>query len=309
MKKVLVTGAAGYIGSILCGYLIKSGYSVIALDSLLYDQKSLLHLCKSNRFNFIKGDVRDKCIMKECIAKADVIIPLAAIVGAPACKLKPYESNSVNLESINLLNKLRSKSQTLIYPATESSYGFQHSDEICTEKTILKPNTLYAIQKANAEEVILCKDNSISIRLATAFGVSYRMRFDLLVNNFVYMSHNEGSITLFEANFKRSFVHVCDIAECFCFTLSKIESMVGNIFNLTGEYCSKKELAEKVKNHFPNLRIYYADIGSDPDKRNYFVSAKKLLLAGFKANRNIDNGIIELKKACEMLPRDIYKNI
>lgn len=311
MVKVLVTGASGYIGSILCEHLLNTGFFVTALYNLMYSQHSLLHFCANPRFDFVYGDARDEVLIHRLLRDPDVVIPLAAIVGAPACDNDPCLARSVNLEAIQLLNRLRSPQQLVIYPTTNSGYGTKSGDTFCTEDTPLEPISLYGRTKMQAEEELFGSPNVISLRLATVFGMSPRMRLDLLVNNFVYAAVTDSYIVIFEKDFKRNYVHIRDVADCFLHCIENAELMVGRPYNvgLDSANLSKEELALKVKEYIPNFYIHFAPLGSDPDKRNYIVSNKRLREAGFKARRSLDDGIQELLKGYRMLGRTPFKNV
>ena len=309
--RVLVTGAAGYLGSVLCEHLLDAGYSVTALDSLMYGQNSLFHLCANPAFDFIEGDVRNEDLMQRLIKDADVIIPLAAIVGAPACKRDPGMTKSVNLEAIQLINRLRSPQQLVVYPNTNSGYGASTGDTYCTEDTPLDPISLYGQTKVQAELELLESPNAITLRLATVFGTSPRMRLDLLVNHFVYTAITDGYLVIFEKDFKRNYVHIRDVADCMIYCIKNAEKMAGRPYNvgLDAANLSKEELALKVKDYVPNFYLHFAAIGSDPDKRNYIVSNQRLREAGFEAKRTLDDGIKELLKGYRMMGRSPFKNI
>jgi nucleoside-diphosphate-sugar epimerase len=311
-ERVLVTGGLGYIGSILCEHLLDAGYRVAALDNLMYGagQQGLYHLCANSQFDFLKGDVRDEALMKRTLPDVDIVIHLAAIVGAAACDRDPALAASVNLESVRLLNRLRSPHQFVIFPNTNSGYGATSGQSFCTEETPLEPISLYGRTKVDAEQVLLNSPNAIALRLATVFGFSPRMRLDLLVNHFVYAAVKEGYLVLFEKDFKRNFVHVRDVADCMLHALSHRERMAGSVYNLglDAANVSKEELALRVKQHVPNFYIHFAPIGSDPDKRNYVVSSAKLRNAGFEAARSLDDGIRELIKGYRMEGRGLFKN-
>jgi nucleoside-diphosphate-sugar epimerase len=307
---VLVTGAAGYLGSILCEHLLKGGYRVTAVDNLIYQQHSLFHLCADPRFEFFFGDVRDERFIKGLVSKPDVLIPLAAIVGAPGCDRDPLLARSVNLEAIRLLNRLRSPGQLVIYPTTNSGYGTKSGDVSCTEETPLEPISLYGQTKTEAEATLLESVNAITLRLATVFGMSPRMRLDLLVNHFVYTAVTDGYIVIFEKDFKRNYIHIRDVADCFIHCIENSKSMVGRPYNagLDSANLSKEELALKIKEVVPNFYIHFAAVGSDPDKRNYIVSNQRLRNAGFEAKRTLESGIEELVKGYRMMGRSLFKN-
>jgi nucleoside-diphosphate-sugar epimerase len=307
---VLITGGAGYVGSILCEHLLQAGFGVRVLDKMTFEP-SLMHLCANPRFDFILGDVRDERLVAQAMSEADVIIPLAAIVGAPASKRDPWMTTAINRDAIRLITKLRSSLQLIIYPTTNSGYGAQSGDVHCTEDTPLEPISLYGVTKAEAEEDVLSSGNSITLRLATVFGMSPRMRLDLLVNHFTYAAVTDGYMVIFEKHFKRNYVHVRDVADCFVHCIQHQQTMIGRPFNvgLDSANLSKQELAEKIREHVPGFFIHYSEIGSDPDKRNYIVSNQRLREAGFEASRSIDDGIRELLKGYRMLGRGRFQNV
>ena len=309
--RVLVTGGAGYLGSILCKHLLDAGYLVTVIDNLTYGQHSLFHLCANPHFEFVFGDVRDEALMRPLVKDADVLIPLASIVGAPACDRDPWLAQSVNLEAVRLLNHLRSPRQLVIFPTTNSGYGTQSGDVYCTEDTPLEPISLYSQTKVQAEAELLETPNVISLRLATVFGMSPRMRLDLLVNHFVYAAVTDGYIVIFEKDFKRNYVHIRDVADCFLHCIEHADRMVGRPYNvgLDAANLSKKELALKIKEYVPYLYIHFSEVGSDPDKRNYIVSNQRLREAGFEARRSLDEGIKELLKGYRMMGRGRFKNV
>lgn len=300
-QSVLVTGGSGYLGSTLVEHLINEGYKVTVLDNLLYRQTSLLHMFKRDTFKFIKGDVRDKELLTTLVSEHDVIIPLAAIVGMPACKMNPQLTVDVNLNQIlNILDVLR-EDQKLILPNTNSQYG--SSETIITEDSPFKPLSLYAETKCDAETAMLTRGNGISLRLATVFGVSPRMRQDLLVNDFVYKSMVDGYLVLFESHFKRNYIHVQDIARTFQFMIENYEVCRGHAFNvgLSTANLSKMELAEKIKQHIPSLVIKTDEYKQDFDKRNYIVSNDKLESKGWTPKYDLDYGIKQLISAYQII--------
>lgn len=309
--KVLVTGGAGYLGSILCGRLLEAGYDVLVLDSLVYGQHSLFHLCADPSFEFIRGDVRNEATVKAALKSVDAIIPLAAVVGAPACDMDPVLARSVNLESIQLLNRLRSRDQLVVFPVTNSGYGTKSGEVHCTEDSALEPVSLYGQTKVEAEAELLGSERALTLRLATVFGTSPRMRLDLLVNHFVYAAVTDGYLVMFEKDFKRNFIHIRDVADAFVHGIENADAMVGKAYNvgLDDANLSKEELALKVKAQVPEFLIHCSEIRSDPDKRNYIVSNQRLREAGFEAKRSLDQGIRELIKGYSMLGRSVFGNV
>lgn len=306
-ERVLITGGAGYLGSTLVEYLIGSGYEVTVLDNLMYKQTPFLHLCDCDEFNFIKGDVTDKKQLKFLVNTHDVIIPLAAIVGAPACDANPELTVKINYEQIQTIVDNLSKEQKLIMPNTNSQYG--SSKDIITEDSPFNPLSLYAKTKCDAEDYIMDWGNGICLRLATVFGASPRMRTDLLVNDFVYKTITEGVLVLFQSQFKRNYIHVRDIARTFLFCIENYDKMNGEVFNvgLSNANLNKKELAETIKEHYPDLVIIENEFSSDFDNRDYIVSNEKLESYGWEPIYTIDDGIKELKKAYSMVITDNNK--
>ncbi|MFO0879528.1 MAG: NAD(P)-dependent oxidoreductase [Gemmataceae bacterium] len=309
---VLVTGGLGYIGSILCEHLLAAGYRVTALDNLTFGlgQQSLPHLCAHPQFDFIDGDVRDEVVMRGCLRSADVIVHLAAIVGAPACDRDPILATSVNLDASRLLNRLRSRQQLVICPNTNSGYGATAGTALCTEDSPLVPISLYGRTKVEAERVLLDSPRTVGFRLATVFGMSPRMRLDLLVNHFVWAAFKDGYLVLFEKDFKRNFVHVRDVADAMLHAITHADAMTGQVYNLglDAANLSKEELALEVKKQVPNFYLHFAPIGQDPDKRNYIVSSDRLARAGFTAARSLQAGITELLKGYRMMGRGFFRN-
>ena len=308
--KVLVTGAAGYVGAILCEHLLDAGFIVHGIDTVSHSQTSLLHLAANPSFSFSRGDARDEKLLQEWVPKFDVICPLAAVVGAPACDRDPFLATTLNQDAISSLARVASENQYVIFPMTNSGYGIQPGDAHCTEETPLTPISLYGRSKANAERILLDSSSVTSLRLATVFGASPRMRLDLLVNYFVYSAVTERVLVLFEEHFRRNFVHVRDVADCFVFCIQNAQKMTGQIFNLglDSANMTKGQLAERIKIHVPDLYLHFAKVGVDPDKRDYLVSNEKLRRYGFEARRTIDDGIQELLKTYRMLPLGSMRN-
>jgi nucleoside-diphosphate-sugar epimerase len=310
--RVLVTGGLGYLGSILCEHLLDAGHHVLAADNLMYGQgqQGLFHLCANPRFQFAKGDVRDESFLRGLLRERDAVIHLAAIVGAAACERDPLLATSVNLHAVRLLMKLRSPRQLVIYPNTNSGYGITSGDLHCTEDSPLRPISLYGRTKVDAERIVLDQPNTIAFRLATVFGMSPRMRLDLLVNHFVYAAVKERYLVIFEKDFKRNFIHVRDVADCMLHGLAHADQMCGRAYNagLDSANLSKEELALKVKEYVPGFYLHFAPIGQDPDQRNYIVSNERLRAAGFTARRSLDDGIQELLKGYAMEGLPLFRN-
>jgi len=302
MNRVLITGGAGYIGSVLANNLLANDYKVTVIDNLMYGQSSLTNLCFFDNFNFIEGDVRDRDLLEEQVKKHDVIIPLAAIVGFPACEKDKELATAVNYEHVCDICEWASPDQKLIYPNTNSGYGVGENDTLCTEETPLNPISHYGATKCYAEAKILNKEG-ISLRLATVFGMSPRFRNDLLVNDFVYRAFNDGFIVLFEQHFKRNFVHVRDVCNAFIYMIENYDRAKSEPYNigLSSANLSKLELCQKIKEYVPGFAILADDINTDPDKRNYIVSSKKVEQLGCMAKTSLDIGIKELLKAYPMI--------
>jgi nucleoside-diphosphate-sugar epimerase len=309
--KVLVTGGAGYLGSVLSEHLLDAGHSVTCLDNLSLGQSGPFHLCENPRFDFVRGDARDEALLGRLLRTVDAIIPLACLVGAPACDRDPWTARAVNLDAIRLLNRLRSREQLVVFPTTNSGYGTKSGDTFCTEETPLEPISLYGQTKVAAEAELLSSPNAITLRLATVFGMSPRPRLDLLVNHFVHAAVTEGFVVIFEKHFKRNYIHIRDVADAFLHCLSHHPQMIGRPFNagLDDANLSKEELALKIKVHVPSFYIHFSEVGSDPDKRNYIVSNQRLREAGFAARRSLDEGIVELLKGYRMMARGPYGNV
>lgn len=310
MKKILITGGAGYIGSVLTPKLLQKGYQVTVLDSFLFKQNTLLDCCKNDNFTIINADCRDESVLKKAITDAEYIIPLAAIVGAPLSSKDKNATISVNLEAIKLLSSVSSKDQKIILPTTNSGYGVGEQNRVYYENSPLNPISLYGSTKVEAEKIIIDRENSISFRFATVFGLSSRMRLDLLVNDFTYRAFKDRSLILFESHFKRNFLHIQDAANSFIYAIENFEKMKNNIFNvgISDANLSKKELCEIIKKHISNFVYFEAQIGEDPDKRNYIVSNDKIESFGFKTSWSVDDGIQELIKGYNIINNSIYSN-
>lgn len=308
--KVLITGGAGYIGSILTPTLLHHGFHVTVVDNLMHKQVSLLDCCGHPHFQFIKGDVTNAAFMQELLPQFDTIIPLAAIVGAPACAMYPALSKLVNYDAIQIILKHTREDQKILFPNTNSGYGIGTKDQLCTEESPLSPISLYGKLKVEIEKELLQSGRAICFRLATVFGVSPRMRVDLLVNDFTYRACHDKTVVLFEEHFKRNYIHVKDVANAFLFGLQNFEKMKNSAYNvgLSSANLSKRELCEKIKTYIPDFYIHGAPVGEDPDKRDYIVSNKKLEALGWRPTRTLDDGIKELISAYKIIKTNRYAN-
>lgn len=309
--KILVTGGAGYIGSILVPRLLSKGHEVVVVDNLMYNQTSLLDCCNDNKLSIIRGDARDKGLISKYIENVDAIFPLACYTGAPLCSKDPVGAETINLSAIKMLLELRNNDQIIIFPTTNSGYGIGQKDKCCTEETPLNPISLYGRLKVDAENAILEAGNSITLRLATVFGISPRMRLDLLVNDFTYRAVNDGFLVLFESHFKRNYVHVRDVAKAFIHCLDNFDNMKNETYNvgLSDANISKWELCEEIKKQVPDFYFVEAEIGEDLDKRDYIVSNEKIEATGFKPDNSLQRGIEELIKGYQVIKRNQYSNI
>ena len=308
---ILVTGGAGYLGSIMVPELLAAGNKVTVLDNFMFKQNSLAHCCANPNFSVVKGDCRDEALMKKLIVGADVVIPLAALVGAPLCSMDPIGATTTNLDSPLALFKMLSKQQRVLMPITNSGYGVGEQGKFCTEETPLRPLSLYGIHKVEVEKALMERGNAISFRLATVFGMAPRMRIDLLVNDFTYRAVTDRAVVLFEPHFKRNYIHVRDVTRAFMHGLENFESMKDQPYNvgLSDANLSKWELAEVIQKHLPKFVFVEAPIGEDPDKRDYIVSNEKIEKTGFKPAHSLDAGIDDLIKGFTMIKNSIYGNV
>jgi nucleoside-diphosphate-sugar epimerase len=311
MKHILVTGGAGYLGSTMVPELLKKGYKVTVIDNFMFKQNSLANVCSNPNFEIIRGDIRDKKIMKGCMKNADVIIPLAALVGAPLCNEDKIGATTINHDAIEMMFDLSSREQIILMPTTNSAYGTGDKDNFCTEESELRPISQYAIEKVEIEKRLLDMPNSISFRLATVFGMSPRMRLDLLVNDFTYRAFRDRFVVLFESHFKRNYIHVRDVTNVFMHALNNHDNMKGEIYNvgLSDANLSKRELCEEIQKNIPDFIIMEAKVGKDPDQRNYIVSNEKIESTGFKPSYSLDMGIQDLIKGYTMIRNTRYGNI
>ncbi|WP_373034654.1 NAD-dependent epimerase/dehydratase family protein [Sulfurimonas sp.] len=310
-SNILVTGGGGYLGSVMVPELLKLGHKVTVLDTFMFGQNSLADVCHLDNFNVVKGDARDKSLLKSLTKEQDIIIPLAALVGAPLCNRDAIGTVTTNRDAVQTLSDVLSKEQRVLMPITNSGYGVGQDGIYCTEETPLNPISTYGQTKVDAEKIILERENSMSFRLATVFGMSSRMRLDLLVNDFTYRAVNDGFIVIFEGHFKRNYIHIRDVANAFIHGIDNFDTMKGEAYNvgLSDANLSKLELCAKIKEHVPNFTIMEAEIGKDPDQRNYIVSNDKIEATGFKPQFSLDMGIKELLKGYTIINNSKFANV
>lgn len=309
--RILITGGAGYIGSVLAPTLLSLGHQVTVLDNFMFRQYTLTDCCQFPAFEVVRGDCRDEATLKPLISRADVIIPLAALVGAPLCNGDRIAAQTTNFDAITLLCRLASRDQRILMPVTNSGYGIGEKGVSCTEDSPLRPISLYGVTKVQAEETVLARENSISFRLATVFGMSPRMRLDLLVNDFVYRAAMDRAVVIFEGHFKRNYIHIRDVVRAFVHGLDQFEKMRGKAYNagLDDANLSKLELCAVIRQHLPKFVYLEAPIGEDPDKRDYIVSNARLAATGFHTEWSLDRGITELIKGYTILRNNSFANV
>lgn len=308
---ILVTGGAGYLGSILVPDLLAAGHRVTVLDNFMFKQNSLAHVCCHPGFSVVRGDIRVKNAILPLLAQADAVIPLAALVGAPLCSKDPVGASTTNHDALMLMLKHVGQEQMLIMPTTNSAYGTGDENNFCTEESPLRPVSQYAIDKVEIEKAFMQHQNAVSFRLATVFGMSPRMRLDLLVNDFTYRAVHDRFVVLFESSFKRNYIHVRDVSRAFRHAIDNFPAMKGQIYNvgLSDANVSKKELCERIQKQAPDFVFLEAPVGKDPDQRNYVVSNAKIEATGFKPQYSLDAGIGELIKGYAMLCNSMYGNV
>ncbi len=308
---VLITGGAGYLGSILVPELLDRGHSVTVIDTFQRNDASLAHVIANPRFEPVRGDARDEDLVKSHIAKADLTIPLAALVGAPLCKQDPIAATTLNRDAILMMMRHMSADQRIIYPTTNSGYGIGQKGVFCTEETPLNPISLYGTTKVEAERAILDRGNGITLRLATVFGMAPRMRLDLLVNDFTYRAVTDRAVVIFEGDAKRNYIHVRDVAKAFIHSMDNYEAMTGEPYNvgLSSANLSKLELCDKIRQFVPGFVSLTAPIGEDPDKRDYIVSNEKLEKTGWMPDHTIEMGIQELIRGYRTIRNGVFSNV
>ena len=308
---ILVTGGAGYLGSTMVPELLNAGHKVTVLDNFMFGQNSLAHVCHHPNFSVVRGDIRIENTVRPLMKNADIIIPLAALVGAPLCGKDPVGATTVNHDAIMMMLRLLSKDQIVLMPTTNSAYGTGDENNFCTEESPLRPISQYAIEKVEIEKAFMQHPNAISFRLATVFGMSPRMRIDLLVNDFTYRAVYDRFVVLFESQFKRNYIHVRDVTRVFLHAINHYGKMKGQIYNvgLSDANVSKKELCQAIQKHLPEFVFLEAPVGKDPDQRNYIVSNEKIEATGFKQMYSLDFGIQELIKGYTMIKNTRYGNV
>jgi nucleoside-diphosphate-sugar epimerase len=311
MSNILVTGGAGYIGSTLVPALLAAGHHVTVLDNFMFRQGSLNHVCGDPKFSVVKGDIRSESVVAPLLKQADIVIPLAALVGAPMCNADPVGARTINHDAILMMLGMLGRDQRVLMPTTNSAYGTGDENNFCTEQSPLKPISIYAREKVKVEDALMKRDNAISFRLATVFGMSPRMRIDLLVNDFVHRAVHDRFVVLFEGDFKRNYIHVRDVVRAFLHGIEHFDAMRGQIYNvgLSEANVSKRELCQHIQRRLPEFTFLDAPVGKDPDQRNYIVSNAKIEATGFKPQVSLDAGIEELIKGFTMIRNTVHGNV
>jgi nucleoside-diphosphate-sugar epimerase len=308
---LLVTGGAGYLGSVIVPELLNNGHEVTVIDNFMYNQASLLDCCYREQLNIVRGDARDKSLLSQHLKQADAILPLACLTGAPLCDKLPFEARTIVYDAVKLILELRGKGQSIIFPTTNSGYGVGQEGIYCTEETPLNPVSLYGKLKGEIEQDLLSESNVITLRLATVFGISPRMRLDLLVNDFTYRAVYDGFVVLYQAHFMRNYIHIRDVARAFLHCLDNFNRLKEQAYNvgLSDANLSKWQLCEQIQKQLPLFHFVEAEVGEDPDKRNYIVSNEKIEATGFKPAYSLENGIAELIKGYQVIKRNQYANV
>lgn len=311
VMRVLVTGGAGYIGSMLVPAMLQRGWHVTVLDTFSAGNTYLANCCIDSNFQPVRGDCRDMRVVEPLIAKADAVLPLAAMVGAPLCARDHIGATTLNRDAIVALMERISKQQRVVFATTNSGYGVGDRNNFCTEESPLRPVSLYGTTKVEAEKAVLDSGVGITLRLATVFGLSPRMRLDLLVNDFTWRAINDRAVVLFEAHFRRNYIHIRDVVSAFLHALDNYAEMRGEPYNvgLSDANLSKAQLCERISKHVPGFVFLEAPIGEDPDKRDYVVSNDKIERTGWRPRHSLDDGIKELIKGYSMLRNGRFANV
>ncbi|MCH7971051.1 MAG: NAD(P)-dependent oxidoreductase [Chloroflexi bacterium] len=307
--KILVTGGAGFVGTTLIPQLLEQGHGVRVLDNLMFGGDQLLPFFSNQNFEFVKGDVRSLADIQNALIGCDAVIHLAAIVGYPACRQDPALAREVNVDGARNVLEAASPSQKILYASTGSNYG--SLDEICTEESPLNPLSIYGETKAQAEAILMESDNSTAFRFATAFGLSPRLRLDLLINDFAFKAYSEGYLVVYEKDFLRTFIHVYDMGRAFLFALNNWDKTQNEIFNVGSDDLnrSKEQICQLLEKK-TDLYVHYADVGEDADKRDYVVSYEKIHSIGYSTTKTIEQGVDELLRAFDAVSiRRDYSNV
>ncbi len=308
---VLITGGAGYLGSVLTPTLLEQGHKVTVLDNFMYNEHSLAGVCYRKELQIVRGDARDKDLLSKLIKDKDYVVPLAALVGAPLCQRDPIGAETINRDAVKLLTEVMSKDQRIVIPITNSGYGVGDKGKFCTEESPLRPISVYGRTKVEAEQIALGWGSAVSLRLATVFGMSPRLRTDLLVNDFTQRAVRDRFVVVFEGHFKRNYIHIRDVAKAMIHAMSNFDKMKGQAYNvgLSDANLSKLELCAEIKKQIPEFAVVEAEVGEDPDKRDYIVSNEKVEKTGYKPDYSLGDGITELIKGYRMLKNAPYGNV